>query len=406
VQVSRRLCVYCVWWALLAPAAISRAQPVRDNDVGSQLDVAGGYDSNPTLALDPNARRVTTTTGPGPGGVLHAIGNAYAVLGDVPWLGVAFNTDARLYHSADVRHDSALSMFAGTEVGSARLSFNAAAGRYDASFGSDDAWYGSLAPAFRWSFSERLSLGLEAHADLRRYAGGDQTNGDLGSAVELQVRQDTWIASLGVDVDRRRSSDESAIRTQATPFASLVLLLDDWSLSVRYAAFARWFDLGEQDGVEHTAELLTRYRLGSLMSLSARVGSGIADGQIDALRYERWYALVGLGITLGGDSRALAIEPDRTRQGAALVSAGTTRFEVCVAGAREVAVVGTFNAWSESAGRMQRTTGECFAIELVVRAGHHRYQWLIDGALARPDGAPAYTSDGFGGEDAVLIVPQ
>jgi hypothetical protein len=31
---------------------------------------------------------------------------------------------------------------------------------------------------------------------------------------------------------------------------------------------------------------------------------------------------------------------------------------------------------------------------------------LIDGNSTRPDNAPAYVGDTFGGEDAVLIVPE
>lgn len=394
---------------LMANATSAHAQQSAKHDLGTWLDLSSGYDSNPTLALDPNDRRAPSAPaagpGPGPGGVVQATGNAYAVLGGVPWLGVALSSDARLYHSADVRHDSALSMFAGTEGESARTSLTVIVGRYDASFGSDDAWYGGVSPTLRWSFSRRVSLGLEVHGDVRRYAQAEQTNGDLGAAFDLQLGQKTWLASLGVDVDRRQSSDDSATRTQLTPFASMALLLDAWSISLRYAAFVRWFDLGAQDGVEHTAEVALRYRLGSLLSLSARVGAGIGRGQLDALSYDRMYALAGLSLALGSAGARAVTEPDRSRQGGAQLDAGTTRFEVCAPGAREVAVVGTFNAWSAEAGRMQRTAPDCFAREIAIPPGHHRYQWMIDGKLARPDDAPAYAPDGFGGEDAVLIVP-
>jgi hypothetical protein len=392
---------------MTAVASVHAQHSVR-RDLGTRVDLSSGYDSNPTLALDPNARRDPTlpVAGPGPGAVVQASGNSYAVFGSLPWLGAALSTDARIYHSFDARHDTAVSLLAGTELGIARLSLAVVGGRYDASFGSDNAWYGSFSPTFRLSFSERVSLGLEGHADFRSYAQAGQTNGDLGAAVELQLRQDTWLASLGVDVDRRESSDATAARAQVTPFASLALVIDAWSLSVRYAAFARSFDVAGQNGVEHTAELITRYRLGSLVSLSARIGAGIARGQVDALSYDRVYALAGLSFTLGSDASHVAVGPDRSQQGGARLDASTTRFAVCAVGARDVAVVGTFNGWSAQAGRMQPTTDGCHAIDVVVPAGHHRYQWMIDGELARPDGAPAYAPDGFGGEDAVLIVPE
>lgn len=379
-------------------------------ELGARVELVAGYDSNPLLSLNPNARSgEATSDGPGPGGVVNALADAYLLIGDVPWIGLALATDGRVYHSADRRHDSALSLLMGTRVGEVRLQLTTSGGRYDASFGADDAWYGSLRPALRWVFSPRVSAGVEAHLDARRYDDGGQTNWDLGAALDLQLRHRRWIASLGFDLDRRESSELTAERLQVTPFASVALSIDALSISLRYVAFARWFDAGAQNGLEHAAELAGRYALGAHVSLAARFGAGFARGQDEALSYERAYALLGLNVALGDAARPALPSmsgPDRSRQGAAHVGAATTRFSACAPGAREVSVVGTFNAWSVERGRMQRTDGDCYAIDLPVPAGHHRYQWMVDGVLRRPDHAPGYASDGFGGEDAILIVPE
>ncbi len=396
--------------ALLSAGGTVGAQVTRDRELGARVELGAGYDSNPLLSLDPNARSGDSVDdGPGPGGMVRALGDVYGLLGDLPWLGAALASDARLYHAGDVRHDTALSLLTGTQAGAARVQWTMTGGRYDASFGADNAWYGSLRPALRWIASPRLSVGIEAHGDARRYADGGQTNWDLGATLDLQLRRQQWMASLGVDVDRRESSEGSAERAQVTPFASATVSTGALSMFLRYAAFARWFDQGAQDGLEHTGELGARYAFGAHLSLSARVGAGLARGQAEALSYERIYALLGLTVTLG-DAAARVVPPseppDRAQQGAAQVGVAATRFSVCVAGARDVSVVGTFNDWSAERGRMLQTEGDCYAITLVVPAGHHRYQWMIDGALRRPDDAPAYAPDGFGGEDAVLIVPE
>lgn len=376
---------------------------------GVQADVTGGYDSNPQLAVSPNARRQTvpeSDAGPGSSAVAAAVVDAYGVWGRSAWFGLGAGGDFRAYHSGDARHDSALRAFGGVLVAAHELSLSAHVGRYDASFSLDDAWYGTLAPTLRLALSPTWSLGVEPRIGFRDYAQGAQTNVDLGGGADLQLRGSTWLARLGGDLDRRFSTDGDANRTQLVPFALFAWRVTDWALSMRLSMFARWFDAGAQDGLEHTAELQGRARLSSVLWLTSQIGFGVARGQQDSLSYERVTAMLGLSATWQREDDELPRSVDRTVQGPARVNESGTRFEVCHAGARSIAVIGTFNDWSAERGKLTESSPGCFVGELFVPAGRHRYQWLIDGEVVRPDSAPSYAADGFGGEDAVLVVPE
>jgi hypothetical protein len=332
--------------------------------------------------------------------------DAYGVWGRSAWIGAGVGGDFRAYHSGDARHDSALRAFGGVLVADHELSLSVQLGRYDASFSLDNAWYGSLAPTLRLALSRAWSLGVEPRLGFRDYSQGAQTNVDLGGGADLQLRGSTWLARLGGDLDRRFSTDDYADRTQLVPFALFAWRVTDWALTMRVSMFARWFDAAAQDGLEHTAELQGRARLSSWLWLTSQVGFGVARGQQNALTYERVTAMVGLSATWQREDDELPRSVDRSVQGPARVNDSGTRFEVCHAGAHSIAVIGTFNDWSAERGKLTESSDGCFVGELSVPAGRHRYQWLIDGEVVRPDSAPSYAADGFGGEDAVLVVPE
>ena len=396
--------------ALVSPA---RAQVYAgaDHDLAASAELNAGVDTNPQLSQDPNARATTTAggTGPGSSGVAGALLNAYGTWGNKTWLGAALGSDARLYATGDARHDGALSLLGGAALdatGRSRLTLAILGGRYDATFGVDNAWYGSAVPALRLSLGAPWSIGIEGHTGVRRYQGGAQINLDYGSAFDVTWIRGPWYVSMGADVDRRQSSDDSATRTQLTPFATLQARTSRVALGLYLATYVRWFDQGDQNGSELTAEVRGRYRIAGNTWLTSRAALGHADGQTNALRYTRFVFL--LGAALAWDSatqRATSQSVDRHAQGPAEVFGSQVRFRVCGIEAREAAVIGTFNAWSDTSGRMQRR-GDCFEATLQVDPGHHRYQWLIDGVPQRPDGAPAYVTDDYGSDNAVLIVPN
>jgi 1,4-alpha-glucan branching enzyme len=53
---------------------------------------------------------------------------------------------------------------------------------------------------------------------------------------------------------------------------------------------------------------------------------------------------------------------------------------LCMAdAATEVSLVGDFNDWHPSATPMERQVDGCWKAQVVLPAGHHHYQFLIDG---------------------------
>ncbi len=74
--------------------------------------------------------------------------------------------------------------------------------------------------------------------------------------------------------------------------------------------------------------------------------------------------------------------------------------------ARSVSVVGSFNAWDEKGYemKMDRKKG-AWTLVLHLPAGHYEYAFVLDGKEIIPDPrAELYADDGFGNQNAVLIV--
>jgi hypothetical protein len=74
--------------------------------------------------------------------------------------------------------------------------------------------------------------------------------------------------------------------------------------------------------------------------------------------------------------------------------------------ARSVSVVGTFNAWDEKGYEMKKDqTRGAWTLVLHLPAGHYEYAFMLDGKEIVPDPrAELYEDDGFGNQNAVLIV--
>ncbi len=75
-------------------------------------------------------------------------------------------------------------------------------------------------------------------------------------------------------------------------------------------------------------------------------------------------------------------------------------------GAREVRLVGDFNAWGrdEAAVRVTRS-GDRWVFRLTLEPGRYRYAFVVDGRKWLPDpGAAGIIPDGFGGRNSVLYV--
>ena len=54
-------------------------------------------------------------------------------------------------------------------------------------------------------------------------------------------------------------------------------------------------------------------------------------------------------------------------------------FICAVTTARHVTLIGDFNDWHPHATPMKRQADGCWRVQLQLRAGHHHYQFLVDG---------------------------
>lgn len=83
------------------------------------------------------------------------------------------------------------------------------------------------------------------------------------------------------------------------------------------------------------------------------------------------------------------------------------RFQLEAPDAQRVSVIGSFNGWSARKGRMKEQEGGVWHIRLWLPPGRYLYTFRVDGEpLSRPPGADSYVSDGFGGQNGVLIVER
>ena len=81
------------------------------------------------------------------------------------------------------------------------------------------------------------------------------------------------------------------------------------------------------------------------------------------------------------------------------------RFVLPAAGARRVAVAGSWNEWSTSAAPMVHGTGDVFYTIIALPPGEYEYQFVVDGERWTPDpAAPLARDDGYGQQNSVLTI--
>lgn len=71
--------------------------------------------------------------------------------------------------------------------------------------------------------------------------------------------------------------------------------------------------------------------------------------------------------------------------------------------AKFVALVGDFNQWSPSANPMKQMPDRSWLLTLELKHGHHRYAFLVDGALTLDPRAQGITRNDKG--ERVSLVP-
>src|SRR5690606_3054301 len=151
------------------------------------------------------------------------------------------------------------------------------------------------------------------------------------------------------------SDEHRAERADLSPFAEVRVTSEHVGGSVLYQLVAREFDRGAQSGLEHVGRAVGWGM--PLPWLGAFVGPelGFAEGQPQALSYER-VAVIG-GVRIALEWRAPRTPPP---DGPAVAEGGRVRFRVSLPDASVVAVVGDFNGWDEAAGALRETAEGVF----------------------------------------------
>ena len=140
--------------------------------------------------------------------------------------------------------------------------------------------------------------------------------------------------------------------------------------------------------------------------LFARQLSNLSSAQYHEFRWSLGIEVALLSRKSGARSFVLDPAPGAGPMAPDVTPSGV-RFRCVAEGARRVAVVGSFNSWDpdrdlltgpDADGRWQGTV----ALPQVI----WRYAFVVDGRWLRPEDAPKYEADGFGGENGLLIVPD
>ncbi|MHB1298792.1 MAG: isoamylase early set domain-containing protein [Gemmatimonadaceae bacterium] len=110
---------------------------------------------------------------------------------------------------------------------------------------------------------------------------------------------------------------------------------------------------------------------------------------------------IGVQLMLDGP----AAESTVAGSGTAVDTVHVVRFVLAAAGAREVAVVGDFNAWSHDATRLAPVgEGGVWSVSLPLTAGRHEYAFVVDGERWVADPLALRHVDEFGTESSILRV--
>lgn len=135
--------------------------------------------------------------------------------------------------------------------------------------------------------------------------------------------------------------------------------------------------------------------------VSAALAAGLVGiGVVAGLMTRRPTPSEGMQAMAGSDASFAA---DQTPRG---IPKGVVKFVLVAPHARQVALVGDFNAWNPAATPMVRThTGGTWTVELPLPAGRHLYSFIVNGRewVADP-AAPLAPEDGYGEPNSVVLV--
>lgn len=125
-------------------------------------------------------------------------------------------------------------------------------------------------------------------------------------------------------------------------------------------------------------------------------------------RVDRYRATAGVGWAptwfVGG--RGAEVHPIRPRKVPTVAVGpppGGLEIELHAPGARQVALIGSFNEWDPQRTPLQRGADGSWRIALPVPKGEHRYMLWVDGEVRDPPRCRRWLPDGFGGRSCVFV---
>lgn len=265
--------------------------------------------------------------------------------------------------------------------------------------GSAALGYGQLRAEALWTAGggrRGLQLGLGPTVwlgDLVALGGG-------GTALVWQRLGPRWRVSLVAQgAAYAREGPPGLVGAAATARGSLAPPLE---LRLRTRAWGAWqrsaegrtdprgatrvgLPLPGSHGVSLSGRLLRH--LGPVLALGADLQAELGGGSSS---YSRWYAGGRVQARLG--SRAEAPPP----------AAEQAHFVVHAPEAEEVELLASFLDWQPRS--LVRQADGSWALRLTLPPGEHEYVYRVDGELVTPPEASVRRSDGFGGENGVIII--
>lgn len=232
-----------------------------------------------------------------------------------------------------------------------------------------------------------------------------QTDDSYGGEISGGWLSEMLAVELGLSVLRRESSEKGAERTEFSPWLGVSVTTKHVGGRVLYRYVAREFEMGSRNGAEHLARIelwgMPLTWIGGYVTAEI----GYADGGPQALSYER--VQVTGGIRLFANWQPEPSDDDEgSKRAVSILEDGAVRFTYERPDAEQISVVGDFNGWDEERGRLERTDGGRFAGSFSIAPGRYEYHLLVDGTPERPPDAARYVQDGFGGENAILVVGE
>jgi hypothetical protein len=116
--------------------------------------------------------------------------------------------------------------------------------------------------------------------------------------------------------------------------------------------------------------------------------------------------VVAGSIVLGASDRARpAVTSAAAGRVAAPLEAAPVRFSVDAPGARRVALVGDFDAWTPNGRPMRRSDdGHTWELSVALPPGRHAFAYLVDGVLRTDPTAARAVEDDFGVPSSVIVI--